>query len=162
MELNRRSGLRFWGDQWGFCVAAGLLSLGVMGCGARDGRPPIVPVKGFVQVSSKPASGAFVVFHPEAAKGEGEGEEAERPTALVNPDGSFELTTQVPADGARIGDYRVTVQWRKAIRQVDEFVPGPELIPANYGSPQTTPLRVSVKAGEPVTPRFEISGIRRR
>jgi hypothetical protein len=114
------------------------------GCSEGSGsKVPVFPVKGTVQFEGEPAAGAFVVFHPKApAK---PGEETPRSTAQVQPDGTFELTTASQADGAPVGEYAVTVQWTKPIKQGNDTVAGPNVIPPVYGKPDTTPLKATVK-----------------
>ncbi len=115
------------------------------GCSGADGdaKAPVFPVKGTVQFEGQPASGAFVVFHPRSASRSGG--ETPLSSGQVQSDGTFELTTNSQADGAPAGDYAVTVQWTKLIQQGGDAVAGPNVIPLIYSSPETTPLKVSVK-----------------
>src|SRR5262249_18859054 len=65
---------------------------------------------------------------------------------LVEPDGSFTLTTYVANDGAPVGDYAVAVTLRTP--PWDELgKPGPNQLPARYGQPQTSGLRAKVIEG---------------
>jgi hypothetical protein len=115
------------------------------GCSDEGAKAPVFPVKGAVQFEGEPASGAFVAFHPKTpAK---PGEDAPRPSAQVQPDGGFEVTTYTQGDGAPAGEYAVTVLWTKPITQGKEAVPGPNVIPSIYGSPDKTPLSVTIKEG---------------
>jgi hypothetical protein len=100
-----------------------------------------------------------VVFHPVAAPlTEGAG----NPSAQVLRDGSFALTTFDEADGAPAGDYAVTVQWRKLIRNGAEALPGPDIVPPDYARPETTPLKATVVEGENPSTEFRIEAARRR
>jgi hypothetical protein len=128
-------GLMGWGGL--LATAAALAGCSAEGSGSNV---PVFPVKGTVQYEGEPAAGAFVVFHPTAA-----GEKSERATAKVQPDGSFELTTRSQADGAAAGDYAVTVQWTKLVKQGNDTVAGPNVIPPIYAKPDTTPLKATVK-----------------
>jgi len=115
------------------------------GCseGGSGLKVPVFPVKGSVEFDGEPASGAFVVFHPKTpAK---PGEESPRSTAQVQTDGTFEVTTASQADGAPAGDYAVTVLWTKPIKQGNDTVAGPNVIPPIYSSPDSTPLSVTIK-----------------
>lgn len=136
------------------------LALGTIGCSGGEGHPPTYPVKGRVEVGGEPAAGAFVVFHRaggDAQAKAGEGADAlERPTAQVKADGSFVVTTYEEADGAPAGDYSVTVEWRKLIKKGTEALAGPNVVPKNYGSADTTPLKVTVKPGENDEAVFQI------
>jgi hypothetical protein len=115
------------------------------GCSDEGEKVPVFPVKGAVQFEGEPASGAFVAFHPKSpAK---PGQEPLRSAAQVQPDGGFELTTYTQGDGAPAGEYAVTVQWTKLIKQGNDAVAGPNVIPHAYGSPDSTPLTVTIKEG---------------
>jgi hypothetical protein len=80
---------------WGLLLAA---SAGVAGC--SSGGP--VKVKGTVTLDGKPFPGASVTFIPAAEGGRSA-------TGLTRADGSFELTTFKPEDGALPGEYKITV-----------------------------------------------------
>jgi hypothetical protein len=134
------------------------LGLGVacfLGAGCSGGdRTPVYPVQGQVKFKGEPASGAFLVFHPvdapaaQAAPEAGaEGAPAEpiRPRATVLPDGSFTLTTFDGGDGAPAGEYAVTLQWYKTVIRDKAPEAGPNVIPASYGKPDTTPLKITIK-----------------
>lgn len=74
----------------------------IAGCGSD--LPDVAPVRGVVEFDGKPLSGflhAAVAFTPEAG----------RPAkGVVSPkNGTFELTTYSPGDGARIGRHAVAV-----------------------------------------------------
>jgi len=84
-----------------FFVAACLMA---SGCSSG---PKLHPVRGRVSVGSTPAEGALIVFHP---KGDST-PQAIRPSAVVNADGSFELSSGALGKGAPVGDYDVTVIW---------------------------------------------------
>jgi hypothetical protein len=82
------------------CRAAALLLLfGAVGCGARP-----YPVRGNVTLEDgTPVMAGMVTF---------ETKDAEKPVtarAQINPDGSYELSTYKPGDGALPGVYRVAV-----------------------------------------------------
>jgi hypothetical protein len=63
----------------------------------------VYPVHGEVFFNGKPAAGAAVHFHPL------EGEESTPAFAIVNEDGSFEMSTFGTNDGAEPGNYAVTI-----------------------------------------------------
>ena len=135
------AGLIFW-----------LVLLGTVGCSRTDGEATY-PVAGTVRVNGKPATSALVTFHSLDGSA--------RPTGRVAEDGTFALTTREGADGAPVGEYRVTVVWTEAVarkRAVSDGddVPVRSLLPAAYSKPESTPLKATVKAGanEPIV--FEI------
>ncbi len=70
------------------------------------------------------------------------------PRATVDNDGSFtreHLRRQRRRAGRRI---RLTVQWYKPVKQGNDLVGGPNVLPVKYASPQTSDVRITVAAGE--------------
>jgi hypothetical protein len=106
-------------------------------------------VEGALRVGGEPAAGAFLVFHP-IDGGE------ERPQAQVAPDGTFRLSTRSEGDGAPAGDYAVTVEWWKVRFEQGEAIPGANVIPPQYASPEQSPLKVTVIEGENRLEEFQI------
>jgi BON domain len=123
-------------------LLAGLL---LIGCG-RSGPSRVAthPTKGVITYQGQPVGGAFVALHPKEAAAA----EVPTPTAIVQPDGSFAVTTYDAGDGLPEGEYVVTVQWRKAVKQGGEYLPGPNLLPAKYGKPETSDLVIRIAAGQ--------------
>ena len=114
------------------------------GCGQQG--PPRVPVfktTGKVLFQNQPPAGALVVLHPRGAT-----PDAPRPTAQVKPDGTFEATTFDSGDGAPQGEYVVTVQWFPVRKVAGDFVPGPNVLPKKYSTPESSNLIVRVAEGE--------------
>jgi hypothetical protein len=73
--------------------------------GCTESEEALVPVTGHVLVDGKPATGAAIAFHStDSANGT-------HPVAQVDANGDFELTTIRSGDGARPGDYHVTLTW---------------------------------------------------
>lgn len=110
-------------------------------CG--PGGPQLHPVRGQVLFQEMPADGALVVFHPVGGK-----EDAPRPSAIVAADGTFNLSSETPDDGAPVGDYVVAVVWYHKDAKID--VQNAELknrLPDHYGDAKVSPLRAQVKAG---------------
>ena len=147
--------------------AAGLLgraaTAAVLACcvGCNDGgaasglKVPVFPVKGKVTFEGEPAAGAFVVFNPKAPPKPDEA--PSKPRATVQADGSFVLTTAVEGDGAPAGEYDVTVQWTKPIKQGNDFIAGPNVIPKSHASPATTPLHATVRESDNELEPFAIT-----
>jgi BON domain-containing protein len=123
-------------------LIAGLM---LAGCG-RVGPPrvPTHPTKGSVTYQGQPISGAFLALHPR------NGAPADVPTstAVVQPDGTFAVTTYDASDGVPEGEYVVTIQWRKATKSGGEYLPGPNLLPVKYSRPETSDVVVRVAAGQ--------------
>ncbi len=65
---------------------------------------------------------------------------------FIDADGSFVLSTYTANDGSPVGDFVVTVIWRRP--WVDATgKPGPNLLPEKYARPDTTDLKARVKDG---------------
>jgi hypothetical protein len=97
----------------------------VVGCGAKKGAIPTIPVDGKVTVDGKTPLGPFLlIFTPETPGGV-------TINGYVKADGSFKLTTNKPDDGAAPGSYKV--------------VTGPDpLYPAT--TPNVKPITVQIAA----------------
>jgi Prokaryotic lipoprotein-attachment site len=119
------------------------------GCG-RSGPQRVAThqAKGRVTYAGHPAAGAFVVLHAKNQPEPG----APTPTATVQPDGTFALTTYDAGDGVPEGDYVVTLQWRKTVKSGSDYLLGPNLLPAKYGRPETSDIVVHVAAGQAEIP----------
>ncbi len=121
-----------------------LLVPSLVGCGRSDKNHVAVhPVQGAIQFRGQPIAGAFVSLSP---KNPIEG--VPTPRATVGADGSFVLTTYDGNDGAPEGEYVLTVQWCKPVRQDNELIGGPNVLPPKYASAKTSDLKVTVAAGE--------------
>ncbi|HET6573756.1 MAG TPA: metallophosphoesterase [Fimbriiglobus sp.] len=111
----------------------------------RRGKPaPTQPFKGRVTFEGKPVAGATVRF----SRVDSNAPNRPRYVAdgLTGEDGTFRVTTHTAFDGIPVGDYKVTVV------QTDGYDPSAarkaNKLPARYADARTTPLRVTVKAGE--------------
>jgi hypothetical protein len=133
-------------------VAAGLLlgalSVGLIsGCGkAEPEREAVHPVSGKVLFDGKPAAGAFVVFHP------AERDKFPPPTATVDAQGNYSLSTYVTGDGAPAGEYTVTAVLRTMIEKNGEFMQGPNVLPPKYAKPATSTISARVADGANAIP----------
>ena len=133
-------------------VMVGLLSctLTVLGCSGSDGT---YPVKGEVFVNDQPAAGAEITFYEVNP----DKEHPHFPTAIVGPDGSFELTTFTAKDGAPPGEYKVAIVWRQSWRDEGETHYGPDTFNNQYNVGLASPLpSVTVKAEKNVVPRIDL------
>ncbi|HXG12325.1 MAG TPA: hypothetical protein VNK04_21395 [Gemmataceae bacterium] len=82
-------------------TAALLLLLGPAGCGTR-----YYPVRGTVTLDDgTPLTKGLVVFESQG----GEGEEVFMARGAIQPDGSYQLSTNYPGDGVPPGKYRVVI-----------------------------------------------------
>jgi len=97
--------------RFGLRLSVGLLGLCLVSCAKDNPRKPVFPVHGkVVDKDGKPATGALLVFHPVVGDAE-----PIKPSARVENDGSFALTTYDNADGAPEGEYLVTVTWHQVV-----------------------------------------------
>jgi hypothetical protein len=121
-----------------------------LACGNSEGRTEVYPVWGEVFLNDAPAAGALVHFHPV-------GDDERAPAfAVVQDDGSFELSTFATNDGAEPGDYVVTLNWRDEEKIDGEMINGPDRFHDRYSSRGKSNLHATVEAGENVVPRFDL------
>lgn len=115
--------------------------------GCSKGHPPVAPVSGRVLYRGQPLAFGGIMFQPEAgwpARG------------IIEPDGSFKLSTYGLHDGAVLGTHRVRItcfesQRPGATSSNVEAPVGKPLIPAKYANIDTSGLVVEVRdSNEPV------------
>jgi uncharacterized protein DUF6795 len=125
-------------------VAGAVLALAVVasGCSRQAPTVEVHPVTGQVTYNGKPAAGAHVAFHPRTQQ-----VAHPTPSAKVDAQGNFSLTTYRSEDGAPIGEYRVTVELRPVIAKQGEIELGPNILPPQYSSPKTTKVVARVAEG---------------
>ena len=99
---------------------------------------PTHPVAGKVYFEGVPIPGAEVTLT------RAKGIKGIASVAVVAADGSFQMSTYKPNDGVPVGEYKVTVVWRE--ERADGI--GANRLPAKYASVETTPLAVTVVAGD--------------
>jgi hypothetical protein len=140
-------------------VTAALL----VGCGSSDERA-LLPVRGVVLLDGKPVAKAAVMFHHAAGN---------TAYGITGADGSFQLTTRDPGDGAPAGAHRITVSLTIQEGGVQQNAKGLEdyarpitpqklihVVPTVYNDPRTSPLSVTIsKANSRVT--VELSSLAR-
>jgi hypothetical protein len=138
----------------GWRTLAAVLLLAGLGCG---GSKKLVPVNGVLTLDGRPVENANVTFLPE-----GEGQSA---FGTTGKDGSFQLTTQKPNDGAMPGSYKVIVVYGEAYeggessggmqaafagqdkaRKAAAKIPPKYVIPAKYAQPGQTDLKFTIPA----------------
>ena len=133
------------------------MALVALGCGKGN----LVPVKGVVTLDGQPLEGASVTFVPEENGGFPAG-------GRTDANGAFHLSTYSDGDGARLGDYRVTVtkaandpSWGDKRQMMKKRVAGKgteprNLLPAVYAAPSKTPFRSHVPTAGKIT--LELTG----
>ena len=125
------------------------MTLAVCCSACGNTRKPVYPVQGKVVYNGKAVPQALVVFHPVG----GTTKDAARPSAHTDNEGQFTLTTYVSNDGAPLGEYVVTVHWTPLVKTREgDLTPGPDKLPAVYGKPDTTKLRIWVNEGPTRSP----------
>ncbi len=139
----RESVARLGVVRWILTAAVVLAVGGVLFASALKARPAcsVHPAVGVACVGKTPLVGAQIRLHP---RGMTLPDEA-TPSATVQADGTFALTTFTKGDGAPAGDYVVTVQWFQVAK--DGSVGGNSL-PKRYASPTTSPLSVTIREGK--------------
>jgi hypothetical protein len=106
-----------------------LVLLPFPGCGnAPPQAPPTLPVKGKVTFKGKPVTKGAVTFEPDGMGKEAHGD--------IQPDGTFELTTYKPGDGAVPGTHRVAVSYAG------------KTIPLKYTNVASSKVEVEVTEGK--------------
>jgi hypothetical protein len=118
-----------------------LAAVVILGCGSKEQRVPVFPVKGGVFANGKPAEKALVIFHPLSDADP----KAPRPTGEVAADGSFTLSTYTAGDGAPAGEYAVTVSWAQGSSSIGgDADSGDDRLGGRYVNPKTSGLRARV------------------
>lgn len=131
----------------GFVRAIPVLAMAVFltGCGDKSDRLTVYAVKGTITYDKKSPEGAMIVFHP--LNGDAAGSSL-RPSAVVQKDGSFAPTTYNHGDGLPAGEYALTVLWPRAPGkgevEGEAGGGGENRLPAKYGKPETSGLKVVV------------------
>lgn len=124
-----------------------LLVAFLLGCGPT--APTMVSCTGTVKLKGQPCDGALVVFHPQ----EGDRVNDAKPYATTGPDGSYTLTTFELNDGAREGNYGITVVWNVPDKEAKFSLGGEgadvsDKLQGRYGNPRAPQLSATVKADQ--------------
>jgi hypothetical protein len=133
-SLSRRS----------LCGAFAATLLLAVGCSgkAEPERVAVYPVEGTVTFRGQPMPGAFIVLHPKTPN-----DKAPAPRAEVTKEGTLRVTTYNAGDGAPEGEYVLTIQWNKLVKNGADVVAGPNVVPVKYSKPETSGIVVQVAAG---------------
>ncbi len=113
--------------------------MGFIGCNGSD----LAIVKGKVTLEGKPVPNGTVNFIPDDAGPSASGE--------IKPDGTYQLTTNKPGDGAKIGSYKVMViaMEDQTGKLPEEKSPLPAaIVPLKYTALSTTDLKATVEKKE--------------
>lgn len=128
-----------------------LLATAGAGCGSSDGRVETYPVKGQVLMKGRPVTNGSVVFTSSDPTATGA-------VGRLDQEGRFSLMTYQPDDGAPAGEYKVVVRAFEDLGPTDDTSTAQprSLVPRQYTSLDTTPLRKTVNAQELNTIDIEI------
>lgn len=121
-------------------VILAVMVLGIVGCG--ESPPKLVSVTGKVQMKNQPVTAGSIIFHPSETNAFAK----DKPSSLLQLDGSFTMKTFPFGDGVSIGKYKVTVSPEVANRY------GKPL----YADPLQTPWSVEIDANGKSDLVFEI------
>lgn len=119
-----------------FVLRSLCVCLALIACGC-DSSAKIIPVTGKIEFpGGEVPKGEFAIvrFEPVAVGGEG----VRGASGDIQPDGTFELTTLDPGDGAFPGEYKV------ALTVVKTYIGQEPLVDRKYTSAQTTPFSATV------------------
>jgi hypothetical protein len=136
-------------------LLAGLavVALALTGCGSGEPRVPVVAVTGKISFQGQVPAGAQVVLHPVATSAESN----IAPSGTVKDDGTFAISAYDQGDGAPPGDYVATVEWFRLVSTGDGGGGrGPNVLPGQYASPATSPIRLTIKPEATELPPIEI------
>ena len=130
----------------------------LVGCGEQ-----LYPVKGKVMFEGKPMlGGGSITFMPQGT------DKLREAGAEIKEDGTFELTTAKPGDGAIAGDYRVVIRQTtekeganvgdngKAGSRAGLSLPKEDRIHTKYADPYNSPLTAKVEAKSPSEITFQL------
>jgi hypothetical protein len=121
------------------------LAMAAPGCGS--GGPEMARVRGTVTVKGQPLTRGTVTFaSTDPARTNASGQ--------IGSDGSYDLQTHDPGDGAELGEYVVTVSDVDTSKILD-YIPKQgmkvpqqrSLVPAKYGATNTSDLKRTVQRG---------------
>ena len=117
-------------------------------CGCSESGPNLAPVKGKVLLDGQPLSSGRISTVPAAGRGA---------NGAIQPDGTFELTTESPGDGAVVGTHAVSVVSYAPGGEGPEGGRGELLVPERYTTDLTSGLTIEVKPGEENAPVLELT-----
>ena len=124
------------------------------GCGPADEeRPPLHRAQGSLWINNQPAEGAMLVFHRIGepsfdARGT-------RPTASVDAEGNFSLTTYQAGDGAPAGEYQVAILWFDEPQSSSPW----DKLGGRLANPNRSGIQVTVEPGRDSLEPIRIDGV---
>lgn len=145
-----------------FCrLCAAVVLMVVVGCGRQPdkwerARLQTMPATGRITLDGQPVSRATIIFRNDTVP--------TSPSALTSDDGSFQLRTYLPKDGAPVGTYAVSIAKTTEIQPLSEDpeAPAPPVkithhLPRRYEDPKTSGFTAEVTERGPNEFVFELS-----
>jgi hypothetical protein len=144
MSVN---GVRFVSQVARWSVLPALLLC--LGCSSDEKRVTVHPVTGKISVGGEAPVGAQIVLHSVSPSIDAK----LAPTAKVQKDGTFKVSSYQSGDGAPEGEYVATISWYKI---TEGGVRGDDVVPKKYSSAETSPIKISVKSGSNEVPPIDV------
>lgn len=136
-------------------ASVGLSGLAYWYFGTNPARPVAVhPVRGKVIMNGEPLANASIVLH---RVGKSKLPVNLHPRAQASEDGTFALETFDRADGAPNGEFIATVFLRTIEEVNGEKLAGPNILPAVYSRPETSPLKIQITSSTTELKPLELS-----
>jgi len=133
-------------------VSGLLAALLLTGCSEKPVWEVAYQASGSLSFRGKPVANADIVLFPEDSTWP----ETVRPRARTKEDGTFEVWTWEPGDGAPAGVYKVTLVHTEAGFSKGAVVAKPNDLPAKYGRAESTDVRVTISPGENRLPAISL------
>jgi hypothetical protein len=124
-----------WLLYYGALFCGAMICTALVGCGEAN---PYLPVTGTVKFDDGTVPQgeiASITFQPKSG-----GIDTKGAQGTIESDGSFQLNSEKPGDGAKPGEYAVIVHIMIG------YPDGKSVVPRIYTNPRTTPLSAEVKA----------------
>lgn len=137
---------------FGVLLAAQLVALSLTGCSEKPVWEVAYRASGSLSFRGKPIANADIVLFPEDSTWP----ETVRPRARTGADGTFEVWTYEPGDGAPAGAYKVTLVHTEVGFSKGAVVAKPNDLPAKYGRAESTDVRVTINPGENQLPAISL------
>ena len=139
-----------WPGRGTVALALAVLMIVLPACG--NGRKTVYPVHGKILVDGKPAPDAVVMFHPNF-----EDPNRVMPFGQADAEGNFAISSYVNGDGAPVGEYIVTFEWRERSGLLKNNFEGPDRLKGRYYDPKKSNFRVTVEKKKHDLPPFELT-----
>ncbi len=148
LSVESLNGLSRWKRLALVALALGSPAL-LTGCGeAPEVKVPVIPVTGTVTYGGEKIEGARVTLHPQ-----GHPLPAERiAVGSSKADGTYAVSIYPDPKGVPAGEYVATVEYYKPV----DGSTGPNVAAKEYGNPESSPVKVSVKDSPVTIPPIEI------